>query len=128
MSLIYTVGGSALVATKGVIPLGTIIRKLGCAYDLKGDGIVCKGGFAIVDATVTLSPVETSTPSLNSVTLMQDGEPVQGATASMQSASAVTLPISAVIRNDCCKPSTLTLVNDGSACNVSSVSLRVREA
>lgn len=129
-SLIYTANSeAAAIPVGGMVPLGTVVRRFGCNCQLSGNGIVCQGnGYYKVDADVVLTPTAAGTVT---VTLLSDGVPVPGATASATVAAAattVTLPIDTVVRNRCCDDSqTLTLQVTGAASALVNVAVVVEK-
>ena len=128
-SLIQTANqASQIIPLNGIIPLGTTIRRYGCNIRLIGDGIEIDGeGYYKVNAAITVEP---DTIGAVSVSLHDNGLPIQGAIATGYASVAdtpVTLPIITTIRKGCCcsGASNLTLVLTEGAGNVTNVSLRV---
>ncbi len=110
-SAIYVAStGGVSVASGGTVPLGSVVRRKGCQLALSGDGIVASGtGWYDVVGNVTVS---SNAALVVTVALLEDGLPVQGATATVNVAAVgegnVTVP--AIVRNACCGTSkTLTL-------------------
>lgn len=106
-AFIYTVNQSAQsVAANGVVSPGSVIRRFGCNLHLSGNGIQVQGpGFYSLDACVVCTPSAAGTVS---ATLLKDGVPISGASASATVAAAnttVTLPIMTAIRENCCSDS-----------------------
>ena len=101
-SAIYVANISAQnVLEDGVISLGTIIRRFGCNLGLAGNGIQIQGpGYYDIDASITLTPTAAGTVTIE---VLKDNVPIQGATASftVEADSIYTLPISALIRENC---------------------------
>lgn len=120
---------SQSAASGSTLDLGTVIRRFGSNVALSGNGIMISGsGYYDVDATVIAAPTATGTVT---VSLYKDGVAVPGATASMTVGTAgdiVTLPIVAMIREQCCNSSsTLTLNLSGVASTVTNVAMRVKK-
>lgn len=123
----YTTTGTA-VADGGTLPLSTIVRRYGCAVNLSGNTIrLTENGYYDVEATVTLQA--TAATSAYTVTLYQDGVPVNGATASGVAAAEgdlITLPIAALVRVQC-NPSLLYLVVSGTAAETANTAFVVEK-
>jgi len=116
-SAIYTVVSNANVAADGTIPVGTVVRRVGCDMGVEGDAIACRGiGYYAVDVTATLSP---DAAGAVGISLMQDGVQVPGATAMGTGATGqpMALSISAIVRKVQCGTTTLSLAldSDGTA-------------
>ena len=111
-SAIYTVMNTpASVLAGGVVPLGSIIRRFGCALDLNGNGIVARAlGYYTADVNLTVQP---ATAGAITATLYVDGAAYPGATATDTAAAAgddVQLVIPALIRNAFDGLHTLTVI------------------
>ena len=129
-SLIYTAMQTpTAVAAKGIIPLGTIVRRYGCNCNLNGNGIAINGqGYYDVDVSVEAVPDAAGTVT---VQLLKDGVAVPGATAAATVAAVantVTLAFPATVRLGCCSTgSVLTLLLTGAASTVNNVAARVEK-
>ena len=118
-SAIYTaLTASKTVTSGGVISAGNIIRRFGRNCQLYGDSIMLEGsGYYEVKATVSFTPTSTTADSYT-VQLYKDGIAIPGAIATVTGSTAVTLPINAIVKNQCCAESALTLgVTAGTATN-----------
>ena len=124
---VYTTTDTA-VAVGGTLPLSTIVRRYGCAVNLTGNSIrLAESGYYDVKATVTLKATAATSPY--TVTLYQDGVPVNGATASGVAAAVgdlITLPVAALVRTQCA-PSLLTLVVGGTAAETANTAIVVEK-
>ncbi len=98
------------------LPIGTTVRRFGrtCCeniLELSGNGILARdSGYYDVDASVVITP---AVAGVYTVTLFQDGQPVQGASQSVTATAGATIAfnIPAIVRTRCdCSASTLTLV------------------
>lgn len=129
MGYVYTVNANvANVPTGGAVPLGTAVHYEGCSCELSGNGILCKGsGNFSVDGTIALSPVDGSSAVVVGTQVVQDGQDVQGGYSAVSTTGIVTLPIHAVVRNDCCGKSNVAIENIGAAVSVNSVAVTVRK-
>lgn len=123
-SAIYTsMTTPTAVAVNGTIPLGTTIRRFGCNVTQDGNSVTISGrGYFKVSASITLAPTATTATI---VTLLKDGVPVNGATATVTVSTAnneVALPIEAIVRNRCdCDSSILSLQLTDTAASVTNV-------
>lgn len=126
-SAIYTtLTTPATVLAGGTIPLGSISRRYGCNIDLNGNGInICEPGYYDVDASITVLPTAAGAIT---ATLLNNGVPVPGATATGTAAAAgnaVNLSISALIRQMChCGIGTLTVALSAAG-TVNNMAMRV---
>lgn len=77
-SLLYTaLPSTATVAAGGVVPLGNVVRRYGCAIRMDGDSItLLEPGYYAISVTATVQP--TATTAFNLVVL-ENGIPLQGA-------------------------------------------------
>lgn len=129
-SVLYTAStGPVTVASGGTIPLGSIIRRHGCAIALNGNAIACSDrGYYDVDVSITANPITAGTVT---ATLYNNGVAVPGATTSgsvSTAANPVALPINAVVRVPCCSnAATLSLILTGNASVVNNVSVTVEK-
>lgn len=98
------------------LPLGTTVRRFGRAnceniLELSGNGILARdSGYYDVDASAVLTP---AAAGIYTVTLYQDGQPVQGASQSITATAGATIVLNtpAIVRTRCdCGASALTLV------------------
>lgn len=98
------------------LPLGTTVRRFGRSnceniLELSGNGILARySGYYDVDASAVLTP---AAAGIYTVTLYQDGQPVQGASQSITAAAGdtIALNIPSIVRTRCdCGASALTLV------------------
>ena len=111
-SLIYVVNsGAQAVAADGVVSLGTVVRRYGCNLNLSGNGVEVRGaGYYTFNCNIVAEPAATGSIT---ATLMKDGVPIPGASATANAATAdvpVTLPIIGVIREGCgCADSASTI-------------------
>ena len=116
------------VAVNGVLPLSTIVRRRGSAIQQSNDSIVLNApGYYRVSVTATFTAPAAGVATLS---LRQDGLPVQGATASTTVTTATTevrsLSFDAIVRVSCCGgPVTLTVLNTGVAINTSNIAVNV---
>jgi hypothetical protein len=128
-SLIQVVNNSSqAVEENGVISPGTILRRYGCDCGLVGNAIVIDGsGYFEIDASVTVEP---TAAGVVTVSLMENGLPIQGATVSSYAATAgepIAIPIVSTVRRgcNCCNGvSNLTFVLVTGAGNVVNFSAR----
>ena len=115
------------VTVNGVIPLGSLIRRYGCDVSLNGNAVNITGtGYYDVDTSVTVAPTAAGTVT---ATLVRNGVPIPGATASAAAAAGapVVLAFPALVRQACCASgSALTLVLSGAAATVNNVAFRVQ--
>lgn len=114
------------IAIGGSVPFTTIARRFGCGANLRGTQVAlsCDGYYA-VEATVTLLATAAAAPY--TVTLLQNGVAVPGATASGVAAAtgdAITLPISAIVRV-CGGSDSLDIVVTETAAELSSAAMSV---
>ena len=128
-SLIYLVTPTvASIASDGVLPLTTIVRRRGSSIQQSNDSIVLgTPGYYHVSVSVTFTA-----PAAGIITLklLQNGTPVQGAIASTTITTATTevrsLSFDAVVRVPCCgSPVILTVVNDEVAITSSNIAIDV---
>ena len=111
-SLIYTALTSATaVLANGIIPLGALVRRYGCALAVNANGInVYEPGYYEINASITVAP-EAAGPI--TATVLVDGNALIGATATATAAAAgdeVNLSIAGVLRKCGCEcPQTLTV-------------------
>ena len=127
-SALYTANAaSSAVAVGGIVPLGTTVRRFGCNAVQNGNNIAINGrGYFLVTASVVAEPTAAGTVG---VELYKDGAAVTGATASATvaaSGDAVTLPITAIVRNPSeCDSALLSFVLTGTAADVTNVAVTV---
>lgn len=111
------------VAAGGTIPLGETVHRFGCGIDRNGDSIVLAGGrggrWYAITGTVTLTPEATGTAT---VTLLSGGVAVSASSMGAATGSALTLPVSGMVRAGC-DAVNVTLSLGGVAASVGSVSL-----
>lgn len=113
-SAIYTINttsGTSLTSGATYTP-DSVVRRFGGNCQMVNNGIVIDGaGYYSVDATVTVVATAAGTVTAS---LYQNGQPIAGATATVQAAAVgdiVTLPITALVRLNCnCSDTTLTVV------------------
>ena len=125
---IYTANTSAQnVAVNGVISPGTIVRRFGQGLGLSGNAVqISCPGYYDIDASITVAPTAIGNVT---VSLLKDGVPVQGATATAAVATAndpTNLKISSLIRENCacCEGlSNLTFVLTGTASSVTNIAV-----
>ena len=131
-SAIYTANTSTQdVAINGVINPGVVVRRYGPNIILAGEAIqLCGSGYYDVDASITLAPAAIGNVT---VSLLKDGTPIQGASASTTVTTAntpVNLSISSLVREFCnCfeSVSNLTFVLTGTAATISNISIVVQK-
>lgn len=125
-SAIYTANTNTNSVTDGnSIPLGNIIRRFGCNLDLNGTEILLKGtGYYDVDTNISFTGTATGSTT---ITIYKDGVAVPGATVTRVTAADTTYQesIPALVRNTCCRESTLSLVVTGTTVNVTNVGVVV---
>lgn len=111
-SAIYTANTSPVTINltaqqpTATLPLGTTVRRFGrsCCENIleqSGNGILARdSGYYDVDASAVLTP---AAAGIYTVTLYQDGQPVQGASQSVTAVSGATIAmnIPAVVRTRC---------------------------
>lgn len=123
---IYTVNAGATANAGGAIPLGSIIRRFGCNINLNGNGIIINGaGYYDFDIVLTVLPAAAGAIT---ATLMRDGVAVPGATATATAAAigdAVTLPITAMVREFGNAPAGTFTVVLSAAATVSNIAVTV---
>ena len=115
------------IPVDGILPLRSIIRRYGCDANLNGNAVnITNAGYYDVDVSVTVAPTAAGTVT---VTLVKDGVPIPGATASAAAATGAPTVLSfpALVRQPCCASgSALSLVLTGAAATVNNVALRVQ--
>ena len=127
-SAIYVVNNtSPLVPVGNVIPLGSVIRRFGCALALNGNTVTAdEVGYYAVNVSVTAEPTAAGTVT---VTLFNNGVAIPGATASATAAAAgdpVNVSLDSLVRVLCYGvPGALTLVLTGAEATVTNVALVV---
>ena len=111
-SLIYTalISPTAVLAD-GIIPLGALVRRYGCALAVNGNGVgVTEPGYYDIKVSVTVLPTAAGAIT---ATVLADGVPIPGATATATAAAAgdaVNLAIASVLRKCGCEcPQTITV-------------------
>ena len=112
-SLIYVSNETQVSAlpSGSVIPLGNIVRRYGRNIQLVGTSILLRGeGYYDINANVTFTPTST-TAEVYTVTIYQNGVPLEGAKSSMTAGARVTLPVQGVAKLECCdKTANITFV------------------
>ena len=111
-SLIYTALTSpTAVLADGIIPLGALVRRYGCALAVNGNGVnVNEPGYYDIKVSVTVLP---DAAGAIAATVLADGVEIPGATATGTAAAAgdaVNLSIASVLRKCGCEcPQMLTV-------------------
>lgn len=127
-SLLYAVNSNTQDLEIGEnISFGTAVRRFGCNIDANGGTPSITGaGYYSIDIDIDFSTAIGST-GIVSVTLMQDGTAIPGASVeqSVAALTTYTKSISCVVRDRCCGTSTITAVVGGVAINVSNASIRI---
>lgn len=106
-SSIYIVNTNYAAPANGEIPLGSIARRTGRAFQLNGNSVTCYGvGTFDVTCSVTLTPVGAGDIG---VQLLANGSPIPGATATVTgtAGSTVTLPVIGTVRSCGCDAITI---------------------
>lgn len=129
-SAIYTANTTAVaVAVNGIIPLGEVIRRFGANLSLSGNTITARGR-GYYDANVSVSAEATAAGDVT-VSLLADGIPVPGATATESAAAAgdiVNLTFPGMIRLLCeCDSSNLALQLTDGAATMQNVAVLIEE-
>lgn len=129
-SAIYTVmTTNTLVATNGLIPIGSTVRRYGCNIAQDGNTITITGrGYYKVTISATVAPTVAGTTT---ITLFKDGVAVIGATATQSTSiagNAIAIPVTAIVKNNCdCDSAILSVVLSGAAANVSNLAVTVEK-
>ena len=132
-SAIYTVNSSVQSTTDGsVLNLGSVVRRFGCNCQLSGNAIrVAGAGYYELNASIVVAPTAAATTI--TVTALKDGVAIPGALAKIAvttAANPVTLPIVAMIRENCAccdDASNISFVITGGAATVSNVAVTVEK-
>ena len=103
-SFIYTVNSSVqTVAADGIVNPGTVVRRFGPNLARNGNGVEARGtGYYSMEALVVCAPAAAGPIT---ATLLKDGVPIPGATATVTAAAAndvVTIPVLGAIREMGC--------------------------
>lgn len=124
---VNTTAGTAITNGGTYVP-SSVIRRYGQKCQLAGDGIQASGcGYFSVTATAT---VISSAAAIVKATVLKDGAPIPGATASASAAAGevVTLPLATIVRNRCdCDASNITIQISGGATTSQNLSIRVEK-
>lgn len=127
-SALYTVNTTnQAVADGGTIAVGQAVRRFGCNANVSGQGIAIRDGYFDISASVTLTP---SAAGAITITLLDNGVAVQGATSTITAAAdPTTLNLIGMVRDrgGCGFPtgSNLTLQLTGQAATVNNVAVKV---
>lgn len=126
---IYTVyTGSTAVPTDGYLPAGTTVRRYGKNLAQAGDGILLDGaGYYLINANVVVTGTG-ATAGTVTLTLTEDGTPIQGGLSSVTIApdSIDTITVHAIVRKKCCDtPTTIQIKNTGVNVTINQVSSTV---
>ena len=126
---IYTVyTGSTAVPTGGYLPAGTTVRRYGKNLAQAGDGILLDGpGYYLINANVVVTGTG-ATAGTVTLTLTEDGTPIQGGLSSVTIApdSIDTITVHAIVRKKCCDtPTTIQIKNTGANVTINQVSSTV---
>lgn len=112
------------VPVNGAINFGNVIRRYGSNISSLGGNAVLKGnGYYMVTANITFTDTAAGTAT---VTLLADGVPIPGATATITTGTANaahTETIPAVVRVTCCKSTVITAVVTGVEIDVTNAGL-----
>lgn len=128
---IYTVyTGSTAIPTGGYLPAGTTVRRYGKNLAQAGDGILLDGaGYYLINANVAVTGAGTGTTAGTvTLTLTEDGTPIQGGLSSVTIApdSIETITVHAIVRKKCCDtPTTIQIKNTGVNVTINQVSSTV---
>ena len=118
-SAIYTANTTAIaVAVNGIIPLGETIRRFGTNLSQSGNTITARGR-GYYDVNVSVSAEATAATDVT-VSLLADGIPVPGATATVSATAAgdiVNLAFPGMIRllRECDSSNLVLQMTDGAA-------------
>lgn len=122
---VNTIAGTAIADGGTYVPT-SVIRRFGQSVQLAGDGVQVSGaGYYAVTATAT---VISTAAAIIKATVLKDGAPIPGATASVSAAAGdvVTLPLSTMVRQNCdCDVSNITVQISGGATTSQNLSIRV---
>lgn len=127
-SILYAANTSdqAFVAGGSIVNFGSLVRRYGCNLGMSGGNVTINGqGYYNVDVNLTF----TAAAGTVSVQLFKDGVAVPGATASRSTAADIvySLTIPAIVRENCCCESALTVAISGAAGNVSNAAIVVEK-
>ena len=124
-SVLYAVNSSTqpFVATGTVVNYGLPVRRYGNNINVSGGNVVVDGiGYYSIDTNLTVTPSGAGTLL---VQVYKDGVAIPGAnitrTVAADTAYAVTIP--AIIRQNCCCDSTITVEFSGVAGNISNAAM-----
>lgn len=116
-SLLYAVNASPQAGPD--VNFGSIVRKMGQNIQFSGGNPVIIGsGYYKIDSKFVVTLAEAGTAT---ITLLEDGVPIPGATATFTvAAGTYTVSIPAVVREICCEKNTITAtVSNGTVANAS---------
>lgn len=114
------------VAAGTIINFGNIIRRYGCNLNLSGGNVTIDGaGYYDTDINVTF----TAAAGTVSIQIYKDGVAVPGAEATLTTAATTnySLTIPAMIRENCCCESIITVVISGAVGTVSNATIKVEK-
>ena len=95
-SSIYTVNTNYTTTAGGILPAGTTVRRYGKSCQSDGIGISLTGvGYYDVKSTLTFTP---STTGEVTITIAQDGTPIQGATMTVQGTASEPCGLSVITK------------------------------
>lgn len=115
------------VLSGGVINFGSLVRKYGCNCNVSGgNGEVVGQGYYLIDTNITVTAVDAGATTIS---LYKDGVAIPGAEAGLLFTQggtyAITIP--AVIRQNCCCTSTITVVLTGSTGTVNNAAILIEK-
>lgn len=130
-SILYAVNtASTAVAENGIVPFTTIVRRYGSGANLNGNTVtLTEPGYYDVSVNVTFTAPAPGTVTL---TLLQNGTAIPGATASTTITTATTevrsISFTTTVRVFCNSASVLTLSNTGLAITSSNAAITADKA
>lgn len=96
------------IVNGSTLPLGSIVRRVGCNVDLSGNSILIKGtGYYAVVASFTMTPSADDTVTIQA---LQNGVPIPGAKAAFNGSTEKTVPIVFMVRQCCCDTGAISFV------------------
>lgn len=123
-SLIYTDNNTVQeLAVGSTIALGNVVRRFGKHIALNGNAItLCGTGYYKVDANITITATNAGTVT---ITLLKDGVAYATRNVSVAVGDVVVVPMDVVLRDYQCYNNNITFTLNGTAENVTDMSVVV---